>query len=91
MVENFIKTELPQSTLDLIKSDKQQGLSDSQNSFTNKRYEFQIILKNTQSGYSEKMHIVTKSYEDLRLWIIGLNALIGNKKDLMRLSSMIKS
>ena len=35
--------------------------------------------------------MVTKNYEELRLWIIGLNALIGNKKDLMRLSTMIKS
>lgn len=47
-------------------------------------------MTNSQTGFAERMQMLTKSYEDLRLWIIGLNALIGNKKDLMRLSTMIK-
>jgi hypothetical protein len=29
---------------------------------------------------------MTQNYEELRAWIIGLNALLGNKNNLMRLS-----
>ena len=37
----------------------------------------------------ERMQVIASNYEELRLWIIGLNALIGNKNGLMRLSSLI--
>jgi hypothetical protein len=69
-------------------------LGDSQHSSsvssTSRRYEFHLILNNP-NGMAERMQLMTKSYDDLRMWIIGLNALIANKNNLMRLSTMIKS
>ena len=82
MVESIVKTELPQSTLDMIKAEKQ-GYG------SQRRYEFHLILN--QNGMLERMQLMTSSYEELRLWIIGLNALLGNKNNLMRLSSLIKT
>ena len=95
MIENIVKPELPQSTLDLIKSEKSHTNGDvgslhSSTSSTSRRYEFHLILNNL-NGMVERMQLMTKSYDDLRLWIIGLNALIANKNNLMRLSTMIKS
>ena len=56
---------------------------------TSRRFEFHLILN--INGIAERMQMMTKSYEELRLWVIGLNALIANKNNLMRLSTMIKS
>lgn len=94
MIENIVKPELPQSTLEFIKQEKSHASGDSSlyssTSSTSRRYEFHLILNNV-NGMLERMQMMTKSYEDLRLWIIGLNALIANKNNLMRLSTMIKS
>jgi len=87
--------------LDLIKYDKQ-TLSESQGGGGNtsfhhsqsssggssRRYEFHLILN--QRGIAERMQLMTKSYDELRLWIVGMNSLISNKNQLMRLSTMIK-
>lgn len=34
----------------------------------------------------ERLHLQAMNYEELKLWIVGLNALISNKNFLMRLS-----
>jgi hypothetical protein len=84
MIENIIKPELPQSTLEMIKQDKN---SSNNANTTSRKYEFNLILN--AGGYAERMQLLSTNYEELRQWIIGLNALIGNKTNLMRLSSLI--
>lgn len=38
---------------------------------------------------AERLHLIAMSYEELKLWIVGINALISNKSNLMRLSTQI--
>jgi hypothetical protein len=73
MVENIIKPELPQSTLDLIKQEKSNtgssngSMMDSQHSSSNsssRRFEFHLILN--VNGIAERMQMMTKNYEELR-------------------------
>jgi|LauGreDrversion4_2_1035121.scaffolds.fasta_scaffold238965_1 hypothetical protein len=87
MVENLVKTELPERTLEMIKEDKTNGFIPEN---SNRQYEFHIIMNNSK-GIAERVQLMTSRYEELRLWIIGLNSLIGNKNNLMRLSSLIKN
>lgn len=42
-------------------------------------------------GVAQRMQLLAINYEELRLWIIGLNALIGNRNHLMRLASIISN
>eukprot|EP00347_Sterkiella_histriomuscorum_P009867 403339570 len=93
MIENIIKPEMPQSTLDQIRQEKNSSPSQSSNSsFTNqsgKRYEFNLIVN--IGGQLERLQILAMSYEELRQWIVGINALLQNRRELMRLSSNIIS
>ena len=79
MVENILRTELPQRTLDIIKQDRK----------SQRLFEFHIAVNH--NGVTERQHLFTESYDDLRAWIVGINALIASKNSLMKLSSMIKS
>ncbi len=38
---------------------------------------------------AERLHLLALSYDELKLWIVGINALISNKSNLMRLSTQI--
>ncbi|CDW75874.1 UNKNOWN [Stylonychia lemnae] len=90
MIENILKPELPQSTLDQIRQEKNQSPG-KQGVIMNqgKRYEYNLIVN--IGGNLERMQILAMSYEELRLWIVGINALIQYKSSLMRLSSQIIS
>jgi hypothetical protein len=84
MVECLMKTDVPQATLDTIQHERMIGHG-------NKRsyYEFNIVI-NVQ-GMPERLQFFTTSHDVLKQWVIGINALIQNKNNLMRLSTMIKN
>lgn len=82
MVEHILKPELPNSTLELIKHEK--------NGFSmggTKRYEFNLLLN--VHNTVEKVSLIALNYEELKRWIVGINALTSNKNNLIRLASLI--
>lgn len=82
MLENIVKPELPQSTLEIIRQEKNSGTPSN-----GKRYEFNLIVNIT--GFQEKIALIAINYEELKQWIVGVNALIANKNNLTRLSTLI--
>mmetsp|Transcript_23463 Transcript_23463/g.23122 ORF Transcript_23463/g.23122 Transcript_23463/m.23122 type:complete len:95 (+) Transcript_23463:1418-1702(+) len=85
-VDNIIKTDIPQQTLDLINKEKQGA------AIHNKSYEFHIITKSRSNPQAqERIYLVAMNYEELKRWIVGINQLSGNKNNLTRLASLIQS
>ena len=82
MIEHIIKPELPNSTLELIKQEKNGGSMGG-----NKRYEFNLLLNVNHT--IDKVCLIALSYEELKKWIVGINALTSNKNNLIRLASLI--